>query len=116
MSPPRRHFPLSLEFVSNLASAVVQAGVDTDGDGLIDSYETGTGVYVSPTNTGTDPLDPDTDNDGFSDGVEVRPGSDPNNAGSVPQIPALGPLGASLLALALLIGGRRMLRRRLAAP
>src|SRR5262249_51594314 len=29
--------------------------VDSDGDGIPDLYETGTGIYVSPTDTGTNP-------------------------------------------------------------
>lgn len=45
--------------------------VDTDNDGLDDSVETNTGVYVSPTNTGTDPNNPDTDGDGAGDWYEV---------------------------------------------
>ncbi len=44
---------------------------DTDNDRLLDAYETNTGVYVSPTNTGTDPNNPDTDGDGIKDGDEV---------------------------------------------
>ena len=59
----------------------------------LDEHETDTGVYVSPTDTGSDPLNPDTDGDGFEDGVEVLAGSDPNDAGSIPggsvPIPAL---------------------------
>ena len=38
---------------------------DTDNDGLSDSVETGTGIYVSASDTGTDPLNKDTDGDGF---------------------------------------------------
>ena len=45
---------------------------DTDGDGLADMVETNTGDYVSPTDTGTDPADPDSDDDGLSDGDEVN--------------------------------------------
>jgi len=41
---------------------------DDDGDGLDDVNETNTGIYNSSTDTGTDPLDPDTDNDGICDG------------------------------------------------
>jgi hypothetical protein len=41
---------------------------DTDGDGIPDAYETGTGFYVSPTDTGTNPSLPDTDGDGVCDG------------------------------------------------
>lgn len=60
---------------------------DTDGDGIRDAYETDTGVYVSPTNTGTDPNKADTDGDGLTDGVETATfiyidasdtGTDPN--------------------------------------
>ncbi|MDP0501152.1 MAG: glycoside hydrolase N-terminal domain-containing protein [Verrucomicrobiota bacterium JB022] len=45
--------------------------IDSDNDGLLDSVETNTGVYVSPTDTGTDPLKADTDGDGIEDGVEI---------------------------------------------
>ena len=45
---------------------------DTDGDGIPDEYETGTGIYVSPTNTGTSPTNSDTDGDGLTDGQEVN--------------------------------------------
>ncbi|MDP6195663.1 MAG: putative Ig domain-containing protein, partial [Candidatus Poseidonia sp.] len=41
---------------------------DDDGDGLDDVNETNTGINNGPTDTGTDPLDPDTDNDGICDG------------------------------------------------
>ena len=40
-------------------------------DGIPDAFETGTGIYVSATNTGTSPTNPDTDGDGLSDGLEV---------------------------------------------
>ena len=45
--------------------------VDSDGDGLPDTVETNTGTYVSPTDTGSDPTNPDTDGDGLNDGEEV---------------------------------------------
>jgi len=45
---------------------------DTDGDGIPDDFETNTGVFVSETDTGTDPLNPDTDGDGLQDGVETN--------------------------------------------
>src|ERR1700753_348358 len=45
---------------------------DSDHDGLPDSVETNTGIYVSATNTGTDPHKADTDGDGIPDGVEVH--------------------------------------------
>jgi len=40
----------------------------------LDGAETGTGVWVSATNTGTDPLNADTDGDGLLDGVETNTG------------------------------------------
>lgn len=45
---------------------------DTDGDGLTDNVETGTGIWVSATNTGSNPLLADTDGDGLTDGFEVN--------------------------------------------
>lgn len=48
---------------------------DTDGDGLKDGVETGTGNFVSTTNTGTNPLVADTDGDGLKDGVETNTGT-----------------------------------------
>jgi len=48
---------------------------DTDGDGLVDGVETGTGVWVSLSNTGTDPFNPDTDADGLKDGAENNTGT-----------------------------------------
>jgi hypothetical protein len=41
--------------------------------------ETGTGIYIDPDNTGSDPTLRDTDMDGFGDGVEVDAGTDPND-------------------------------------
>ena len=52
--------------------------VDTDGDGLDDSVETNTGVYVSPTDTGTNSQLQDSSGDGFTDGEMVSAGYDPN--------------------------------------
>jgi uncharacterized delta-60 repeat protein len=53
--------------------------LDTDGDGIPDRFETGTGAYVSPTNTGTSPTNSDSDGDGLYDGQEVNIyHSDPN--------------------------------------
>ena len=50
----------------------VTVNLDTDGDEVLDKYETGTGIYVSPTNTGTSLTNPDTDGDGLTDGQEVN--------------------------------------------
>ena len=62
-----------------LTSASIYA-IDTDSDGLDDSVETGTGTYVSPTNTGTNPNAVDTDGDGVADGIEVREKTSPIDA------------------------------------
>jgi hypothetical protein len=48
-----------------------QAGVDSDGDGMLDADECG---YF-----GTLPDDPDSDNDGSNDGLEDENGTNPND-------------------------------------
>jgi hypothetical protein len=54
---------------------------DADGDGIADQFETGTGIYVSPVDTGTDPAKSDTDGDGLSDWIEIsKYSTDPNKA------------------------------------
>ena len=63
---------------------------DDDNDGLLDIVETNTGVFNSATDTGTDPLNPDTDGDGIDDGLEVSGGSDPTDPNSpAAEVPAL---------------------------
>lgn len=61
---------------------------DSDDDTLLDSVESGTGIYLNENDTGTNPLNNDTDNDGLQDGLENNsgefvdvndPGTDPNN-------------------------------------
>lgn len=61
---------------------------DTDGDGLRDGVETGTGTYVSATDTGTSPLKADTDNDGLADSVETNTGvyASKTNTGTNPCV------------------------------
>ena len=90
---------------------------DDDDDGLLDTVETETGSYGSPTDTGTHPRNPDSDGDGFDDGVEVLAGTDPTDELSFPatptsQVPALGALGL-WAAVALLLGAGLWLQRRL---
>jgi hypothetical protein len=63
---------LGFLLLSPLAGAV-----DTDGDGLDDNYETNTGNYISPSDTGTDPDNADTDNDTIPDGLDLPPGRNP---------------------------------------
>jgi hypothetical protein len=111
--------PLLLEYAADVSSGSVLAASptsDEDNDGLFDIVETDTGVYVSPTDTGTDPFDPDTDDDGYSDGDEVNAGTNPNNPKGFPMaVPALGTWGQALLLLALAgsaASGLRLRRRR----
>lgn len=61
---------------------------DTDGDGLDDNIETGTGTFVDGNDTGTDPLSADTDGDGLDDQVETNTGTyyDPGDAGTNPHL------------------------------
>jgi hypothetical protein len=74
----------------------VAALADSDGDGIPDQFETGTGIYVSPTNTGTSSTNPDTDGDGFSDGFEISLGFNPNTAGSTPEsLSSIAPYGSN---------------------
>lgn len=67
------------------------ADPDTDADSLSDNVETGTGLWVSLTNTGTNPLLADTDLDTLPDAVENpdlpfldanQPGTNPNRTDS----------------------------------
>jgi hypothetical protein len=65
-----------------LAFLAIAHGADSDFDGLDDAVETNTGVFVSPSNTGTNPSDPDTDDDGVSDGLEIQRQTDPTKVDS----------------------------------
>ncbi len=56
---------------SGTVTVTVSGCADSDNDRLCNAYETGTGVYVGPTNTGTSPTNNDTDGDGIFDGDEV---------------------------------------------
>jgi hypothetical protein len=62
----------------------------------------------------TDPLDPDSDADGHTDGAEVAAGTDPNDPGSHPDplpVPSASAPGLALLTAILgligLLGARR---------
>jgi hypothetical protein len=77
--------------VANEAEFAAQTdprNADTDGDGLTDAVETGTGTFINAGNTGTDPLRADTDNDGLADGVESNTGVfvDATNTGTNPHL------------------------------
>ena len=83
------------------------ADPDDDGDGLPDSVETDTGIYVNSQDTGTDPLDRNTDGDGLDDGAEVLAGSDPLDPNDPHAVPSMGPVGMGILVGLLLVFGRR---------
>jgi hypothetical protein len=88
---------------------------DDDNDGLLDVVETKTGNFVSESDTGTDPMNRDTDGDGFRDGFEVQAGSDPTDDTSVPaasQTPAL-PVAGQVVLVGVLFGAGLLARRRL---
>ena len=89
-------------------------GIDRDEDGLRNGVETGTGVFVSNSDTGTSPANPDTDGDGFEDGVEVNQGTDPNNPNDFPNsdLPLLPGFGGAVLGGAMVAMGYWRLRRR----
>jgi DNA-binding beta-propeller fold protein YncE len=81
---------------------------DDDNDGLLDTVETNTGVYVSPTDTGSNPLDVDSDDDGVPDGSDPNP-VDPNIPAAV--IPLLPFWGVLLLIGVVLFLAARLLRK-----
>ena len=86
---------------------------DDDDDLLLDVYETGTGTFVSATDTGSDPLLADSDGDGFDDGEEVAAGSNPNDALSTPVVvPGPASPWLAVLGLGLGLSGWRALTRR----
>ncbi|MDB6069803.1 MAG: hypothetical protein JWL81_974, partial [Verrucomicrobiales bacterium] len=73
--------------IQEYAAGTKPTVADTDADGYKDGVETKTGIWVSPTNTGSDALVADSDADGLLDGVEnltqattgpTQPGTDPN--------------------------------------
>ncbi len=83
-----------------------RAGLDRDRDTLLDGYETGTGIFVSATDTGTSPASADTDGDGWMDDEEITQGTDPNDPLSFPNIADLpGLSGFALAALATALAG-----------
>jgi hypothetical protein len=51
---------------------------DDDNDGLLDTVETNTGIFIDSDDTGSNPLVADTDGDGLNDGAEVAAGKNPN--------------------------------------
>ncbi len=91
------------------------ACMDLDGDDLADVFETDTGSFVSPTDTGTDATNPDSDGDGWVDGEEVALGTDPTDPASfpvAPQVPVMSSLARVLVAALLALVAARHVRRR----
>ena len=70
-----------------LPGTVLAVTGDADNDGLRDAVETGTGIYVSPNDTGTNPNLADSDGDGVPDAVEINQGTNPNDPTSKIQRP-----------------------------
>ncbi len=89
-----------------------RTALDRDQDTLLDGVETNTGVFVSASDTGSNPALVDTDGDGFADDEEVfalPEATDPNDPQSFPGapppvVPVLSPAGLGALAVALLLG------------
>lgn len=73
---------LILAFAILLPRIASAAPGDLDNDGLRDAVETNTGVYVSPSDTGTNPAVADTDGDSLPDGMELNLGTSPVSAAS----------------------------------
>jgi len=72
---------------------------DTDGDGLGDGVEDGSGVFRGQDAPGSDSISPDTDGGGVPDGAEAALESDPSDAGQEPQrvtFPIALPSGAAI--------------------
>ena len=94
----------------------IRMGIDRDDDSLTDGVETGTGIFVNASDTGTSAWMADTDGDGFNDDVEVAAGSDPNDPLSTPliqpEVPALSLIGQLMLTCTMVIGAVVVRRTR----
>lgn len=85
---------------------------DQDQDLLLDVYEDNTDVFVDDTHTGTDPNDPDSDDDGVLDGIEVELGTDPNNPFDFSLLPAATPAELILMSACLILASVLALKPR----
>lgn len=64
------------------SAAISAAQFDLDNDGLRNEVESNTGVYISPTDTGTSPTVADSDGDSLPDGMELTLGTNPVDTAS----------------------------------
>jgi len=78
---------LCLQSVSACAEVSDPLSSDMDGDWLLNSQETNTGVFVSLADTGTDPDKADTDEDGTPDGIEINAHTNPTDPMDHPNRP-----------------------------
>ncbi len=95
--------PAAVTYGPQLTLNQIPPGEDVDQDLLLDIFETDTGTFVSEEDTGSDPTDPDSDDDGVMDGIEITLQTDPNNPNDFPILAlntALQVLGIALLGLA----------------
>ena len=88
------------------------ADTDDDGDGLDDRWKRILESTLTSTDTGTDPLNPDTDGDGICDGPNAvagvciaGPDSDPNGAGQPPTLVAVNNTAITTLSPYWLVSG-----------
>jgi len=102
--------PLQEDFDGDNLGDICDA--DDDNDGLLDVVEDDTDIFVDEDHTGTHPLDPDSDGDGFLDGHEVSAGSDPNDPQSQPLVPSMPLWGLAVLVALLLASPLGLSRRR----
>ena len=104
-----------------LSGAAPPDDEDDDDDGIRDVFETATGDYVSPSDTGTSSSLADTDGDLYRDGVERGGGGDPNDPSSIPPplasaLPLLPGAGGGLLVVSLLCAAALRFARGLNRP
>lgn len=74
-------------YIANGQNGLAIIGIDKDNDDLADYLELE--IYD------TDPLNPDSDGDGFLDGFEIEMGTNPNDPNDYPIIPSLSPTETS---------------------
>jgi hypothetical protein len=72
--PPETFTAVCTAEVNHFSRYALLAPLDTDGDGLFDHFPTAEGETHDEAYYGTDPLEPDTDGDGLEDLAEVETG------------------------------------------